>query len=95
MKGFTNIQRIKARQYLKSVFGVATIRDLDPVTAHSIIENCEDPDAVNEDGTLNYYCDFIIKEEYLKLHKLNPKMSADKFYNTRLYQKYSESLRAA
>ena len=92
---FTNIQRMKARKYLKEVFGVNGIKELDPVTAHAIIENCEDSDALNEDGSINYIYDFIIKEEYLKLNKLNLNMTAEKFYNSKLYQNYSKKLWAA
>lgn len=92
---FTNIQRMKARKYLKDIFGVKTIRELDPVVAHTIMENCEDEDAFNSDGSVNYIWDFIIKEEYLKLQKLNPKMSADAFYNSTTYVEYAKGLRAA
>ena len=63
-------------KYLREVWGYRAIADVDPVTAHAILENCEDPGAKDVNGTEIWTADFELKRTYLAQHGLSQTTTA-------------------
>lgn len=58
-------------KYLKQVWGYRKVGDVDPLTAECIVENCEDPDAVDaKTGRVKWTSDFALKQAICKLHDI-------------------------